>query len=71
MRKIVKAKQNTVKADLVPLVPERLKILTILRYLLRLLKSSECLETEIGVVTICHHDSPFTTDRETFGSFVN
>ena len=70
VRKIVKAKQNTVKADVVPLVPERLKILTILRYLLRLLKSSECLETEIGVVTICHHDSPFTIDRETFGSFV-
>lgn len=71
VREIVKAKQNTVKAEVVPLVLERLKILPMLKYLLRLLKSSECLETEIGAVTICHHDSPFTTDRETFGSFVN
>ena len=50
---------------------KRLKILPILNYFLRLLKRSECLETEIGVVTICHHDSPLTTDREAFGSFVN
>ena len=57
VREIVKAKQNTVKAEVVPLVLERLKILPMLKYLLRLLKSSECLETEIGVVTICHHDS--------------
>ena len=52
VREIVKAEQNTVKAEVVPLALERLKILPILKYLLRLLKSSECLETEIGVVTI-------------------
>ena len=46
VREIVKAKQNTVKAEVVPLVLERLKILPILKYFLRLLKSSECLETE-------------------------
>ena len=71
VREIVKAKQNTVKAEVVPLVLERLKILPILKYFLRLLKVLSVWKLKIGVVTICHHDRPFTTDRETFGSFVN